>query len=654
VDGLGTISYQWRADAVNISGATGSTFTLTQAEVGKAIAVVASYTDLGGTAESLSSAATGLVVNVNDLPVATAASATTNEDTAKTGTLAGTDLDGNTLTFAKVADPSHGTVTVNATTGAYTYTPTANYSGTDSFTFKVNDGTVDSAAATVSITVSAVNDVPVAIAASATTNEDTAKTGTLAGTDLDGNTLTFAKVADPINGTVTVNASTGAYTYTPTANYSGTDSFTFKVNDGTVDSAVATVSLTIDPVNDAPTGSVTISGTVTQGQVLTAANTLADVDGLGTISYQWRADAVNISGATGSTFTLTQAEVGKAITVVASYTDVGNTLESMASAATGAVVNVNDVPTGSVTISETVTQGQVLTVANTLADVDGLGNISYQWKADGVNISGATGSTFTLTQAEVGKAITAVASYTDLGGAAESVASNATSATLPLGVNLSGQIYHWKTHTLLKDVSVGIDSLSITSKSNAAGAYTLNSIEAQSIKLAASLPQTTLETGSRVINSLDALAALKISVGLNPNLDGSPVSPYQLIAADVNRDGRVNSLDALAILKMAVGRSDAPAREWLFVSESQDFWDETANNGQGGYTVSRTNVTWNKDLQTSVSQDTTVNLLAVLKGDVNGTWTGPNTDVQILPNSYFVDLVKKGFGPLSTWAVITA
>jgi hypothetical protein len=254
----------------------------------------------------------------------------------------------------------------------------------------------------------------------------------------------------------------------------------------------------------------------------------------------------------------------------------------------------------------------------------------------------------------VGKAITAGASYTDLGGAAESVASNATSATLPLGVNLSGQIYHWKTHTLLKDVSVGIDSLSITSKSNAAGAYTLNSIEAQSIKVAASLPQTSLETGSRVINSLDALAALKISVGLNPNLDGSPVSPYQLIAADVNRDGRVNSLDALAILKMAVGRSDAPAREWLFVSESQDFWDETANNGQGGYTVSRTNVTWNKDLQTSVSQDTTVNLLAVLKGDVNGTWTGPNTDVQILPNSYFVDLVKKGFGPLSTWAVITA
>jgi hypothetical protein len=125
-----------------------------------------------------------------------------------------------------------------------------------------------------------------------------------------------------------------------------------------------------------------------------------------------------------------------------------------------------------------------------------------------------------------------------------------------------------------------------------------------------------------------------------------------LIAADVNRDGKVNSLDALAILKMAVGRSDAPVREWLFVSESQDFWDETANNGQGGYTVSRTNVTWNKDLQASVTQDTTVNLLAVLKGDVNGTWTGPTTDVQKLPDAYFSELVKKGLGPLPTWGVI--
>jgi hypothetical protein len=126
-----------------------------------------------------------------------------------------------------------------------------------------------------------------------------------------------------------------------------------------------------------------------------------------------------------------------------------------------------------------------------------------------------------------------------------------------------------------------------------------------------------------------------------------------LIAADVNQDGKVTSADALAILKMAVKRTDAPTREWLFVSESQDFWDETANGGQGGLTISRTNVTWNKDLQATVTQDTTVNLLAVLKGDVNGSWTGA-TGSQSLPNPYFSDLVKKGLGPLSTWGVVAA
>jgi hypothetical protein len=181
-------------------------------------------------------------------------------------------------------------------------------------------------------------------------------------------------------------------------------------------------------VNDAPTGSVTITGTPTQGQTLTAANTLADADGLGSISYQWRADGSNIANATGSTFTLTQAQVGKAISVVASYTDGQGTQESVSSSATTAVANVNDVPTGTVTITGTPTQGQVLTASNTLADADGLGTISYQWKAAGEDIAGATASTFTLTQAQVGKAITVVASYTDGFGSQESKASASTTA----------------------------------------------------------------------------------------------------------------------------------------------------------------------------------------------------------------------------------
>ncbi len=182
--------------------------------------------------------------------------------------------------------------------------------------------------------------------------------------------------------------------------------------------------------NYAPSGAVSITGTAQQGQILTASNTLADADGLGAISYQWKAGGVAITGATASSYTLTQAEVGKTISVVASYTDGFGTQESKASAATIAVVNVNDLPTGGVTISGSATQGQTLTAANTLADVDGLGAISYQWKAGGVVITGATASSYTLTQAEVGKTISVVASYTDALGTKEGKTSVATPVVL--------------------------------------------------------------------------------------------------------------------------------------------------------------------------------------------------------------------------------
>ncbi len=93
-------------------------------------------------------------------------------------------------------------------------------------------------------------------------------------------------------------------------------------------------------VNHLPTGSVTVSGTPTQGQTLTATNTLADVDGLGAISYQWKAGGIAINGATSNTYTLAQSEVGRTITVSASYTDGFNTAESVSSSATTAVANV--------------------------------------------------------------------------------------------------------------------------------------------------------------------------------------------------------------------------------------------------------------------------------------------------------------------------
>src|SRR6185295_16996383 len=167
-----------------------------------------------------------------------------------------TDVEGTALTAALVTDVTHGTLTLNAN-GSFTYTPTANYSGPDSFTYKANDGTADSNTVTVTITVNGVNDAPVAVADSYSVNEDATLTvvagsGVLTNdTDVEGSALTAALVSDVAHGTLTLNGN-GSFTYTPTANYSGSDTFTYKANDGTADSNTVTVTITVNGVNDAP------------------------------------------------------------------------------------------------------------------------------------------------------------------------------------------------------------------------------------------------------------------------------------------------------------------------------------------------------------------------------------------------------------------
>ncbi|WP_139292094.1 beta strand repeat-containing protein, partial [Planktotalea frisia] len=124
-------------------------------------------------------------------------------------------------------------------------------------------------------------------------------------------------------------------------------------------------------INDAPTGAVTISGTATQGQVLTAVSKLADADGLGTLSYQWKADSVAISGATSNTLTLGQSQVGKVITVAVSYTDGGGTVETKTSAATSLVTNINDAPILTVPKDGSVTEdASTPTISGSLVGAD--------------------------------------------------------------------------------------------------------------------------------------------------------------------------------------------------------------------------------------------------------------------------------------------
>ncbi|MDP3850554.1 MAG: Ig-like domain-containing protein, partial [Luteolibacter sp.] len=188
------------------------------------------------------------VYEVDDVPIADAQSQATNEDTPLGITLTGSDDDEVELAFNVVVGPAHGIL--QGTAPNLTYLPASNYHGPDGFTFTVNDGTLTSAQATVAITVNPVNDDPLASAQSLATDEDTALPITLTGGDVDGDSLVFVVTGGPGNGQLTGTAPN--LTYTPDANYHGSDSFIFTVSDGTAAPVEATISITVNPVNDAP------------------------------------------------------------------------------------------------------------------------------------------------------------------------------------------------------------------------------------------------------------------------------------------------------------------------------------------------------------------------------------------------------------------
>lgn len=187
---------------------------------------------------------------LNNSPITNNGSVITNEESANTITLSGSDVDGDTLTYSIVSSPSNGILgTVSG--NQVTYTPNLNYFGSDSFTFKASDGLSDSNTSTIFITIDPVNDIPVANGRSISTSEETSIEITLSGSDVDNDLLTYEKVTETSNGTLG-SISGNKVTYTPSLNYVGPDSFTFRVYDGSVYSTAGTINITVTAVNDAP------------------------------------------------------------------------------------------------------------------------------------------------------------------------------------------------------------------------------------------------------------------------------------------------------------------------------------------------------------------------------------------------------------------
>ena len=363
-DGLDNVSYsyQWISNDGNtdteIGGQTGSTYTLTDEDVGKSIKVRVSFTDDADNEETLTSAATGVVA------------AKPNSPATGAPTIDGTAQVGETLT-----------VLTNGITDE---------DGLDNVSYSyqwiANDGTND-----------------------AEIGSQTGSTYTLTDEDVGKSIKVRVSFTDDADHEETLtSAATGVVAAKP---------------------------------NSPATGAPTIDGTAQVGETLTVlTNGITDEDGLDNVSYsyQWIANYgtndVEIGGQTGSTYTLTDEDMGKSIKVRVSFTDDADHEETLTSAATGVVAaKPNSPATGAPTIDGTAQVRETLTVlTNGITDEDGLDNVSYsyQWIAnDGTNdaeIGGQTGSTYTLTDEDVGKSIKVRVSFTDDADNAETRTSEAT------------------------------------------------------------------------------------------------------------------------------------------------------------------------------------------------------------------------------------
>ena len=168
------------------------------------------------------------------------------------------------------------------------------------------------------------------------------------------------------------------------------------------------------------------------------------------------------------------------------------------------------------------------------------------------------------------------------------------------------------------------------------GVYTLQPQEAKALLLEIGAAMPT----AKAVTAGDALATLKLSVGRNPNASVTPdtapieVSPYQLLSADVDRNGKVTAADALNVLKMAVGRTDAPSAAWGFIPESADLWNEAAQS----FSVTRKAVPTNISTAVIDSPTKAVNWVGFISGDVDGSWQAPSQagiEAPRLPDTYF-------------------
>jgi len=356
------------------------------------------------------------ITAVNDDPSARNDNATVEVDTsANIIDVLGndSDADGDTLTVTAVGNSgasTHGGVVALSMSGVVTYTPKAGFTGSDSFTYTVSDDASSpaTATATVNITVAALNTVPVAnnVTYATAITEDSKDTiidlsGEYADSVDASDTVSIVSITQADHGTV--KFTNGKVLYTPDKDYEGIDTFTYTVDDGNDGQDSGIVTLTVDDIEDA---AVAVNDDL--GDILSNArrikvdllsnDTDADDDEIGIIAEGADVGITAVGNAKYGSVSLVNGEVyytpgEKEGTDVFTYTLTGGD-EGTAKVN---VVAANNEATGSVSVNGATQTGQTLTASNTLADDDGIGNVSYQWYRDGVAIDNPSDGAYSVT-----------------------------------------------------------------------------------------------------------------------------------------------------------------------------------------------------------------------------------------------------------------
>lgn len=381
------------------------------------------YTISDGNGGAATATVSVTVTPVNDMPIATDDTANLPEDSAATITVLAndSDVDGDTLSVSSTTQGTNGSVATNAD-GTLTYTPNANFNGADSFTYTVSDGNGGSDTAIVNISVGASNDAPVATDDSANTQEDTAVTIAVLSndSDIEGDTLRIASTTQGTNGSVTVNGG-NVLTYTPNANFNGVDSFGYTIIDGNGGSDIASVTVSVAPINDAPTAADDSADT--QEDTAITINVLAndsDIDS-DTLSVLSTTPGANGSVVINSDNSLTYSPNGN-FNGVDSFTYIVSDGDSSNDTATVSVTvtSVNDAPVAindsvitqedtSVTVivlaNDSDEEGDTLTVSSTTQGSNGSVNINADYSVTytpNVNFNGVDNFTYTVSDGNSG------------------------------------------------------------------------------------------------------------------------------------------------------------------------------------------------------------------------------------------------------------